>query len=344
MNNGGPSSIDSVFQLGPTLIGSQLAFFLFGAFIVQLYHYITNPSGTEKYYTKILVTFITVAELLSILIICDHAWHALIRNKAIHENHILSVTAPFYTILNGSLGVCFQWLFSWRIYSLRSNGFDFAVAVAAAVFSMAGNDLSKVHKLGIPVGVYLISGLICDLSISIAMICQFHRYRQWTQLRATKVVLTTLIVHTIESGMVVTFLALANVVLFYTRPHDSIHIAIHWSLGRIYANVILATLNNRHHLRKINQAPDHSLSLQTSIRFTPVDNHHPFTNTGVSKSRSHVIHLDSGMKEEEQLPESVLRKYAAQTHTGSLSNNVRLGDQEDGDTRHPSQAHLVSSR
>ncbi|TFK24358.1 hypothetical protein FA15DRAFT_704686 [Coprinopsis marcescibilis] len=112
MGSDAPPAIDPVFQLGPSLLGSQLTFLLFGAFLVQLYSYIINSSVAEKGYAKILVTFVTIAELLSILIICNHAWHVLISNKEIKENHRLSATAPFYTVLNRS-SLCFQGLFSW---------------------------------------------------------------------------------------------------------------------------------------------------------------------------------------------------------------------------------------
>ncbi|TFK18629.1 hypothetical protein FA15DRAFT_709708 [Coprinopsis marcescibilis] len=81
------------------------------------------------------------------------------------------------------------------------------------------------------------------------MISLLSRYKAWTAFGATKSMLAGLIMMTLETGLLITVFALLNLVFFLVRPLDSIHNAFHWVLHRIYANAILATLNNRQRVR-----------------------------------------------------------------------------------------------
>ncbi|TFK19525.1 hypothetical protein FA15DRAFT_674332 [Coprinopsis marcescibilis] len=277
---------NAIFFTGPSFVGSQLAWFFFGAFVVQLYNYIiSNPRG--KLFPKILVWFLAVVEILGLLIICDHAWYYLVLQSDQNSPATarMSVTAPAYTVLNGTLAACFQGFFAWKIYSLRSRTMDLVAAGSAAVlallhwsssiavcikFSLLGNNMDAMHEMAYAVGVYQVSGLLCSMLISVSMVLLFMRYSQGTRISAPRGILRTLTKNTVETGVIITVFALAGLIMFYARPSEAFHIAIQWLLGRIYANVILASLNGQQQICE-NDRTDISLPGASNLRFTGVD-------------------------------------------------------------------------
>ncbi|TFK17454.1 hypothetical protein FA15DRAFT_327149 [Coprinopsis marcescibilis] len=257
------SLIDPVLHSGPTLIGSQLCFLLMGTFLIQLYHYFTWYSG-DKRRIKALVCFVALEELVSIVIIADNAWHTLIRNAVAQGTPTPSATSPANPVLNGMVAFCVQGFFAWRVYSLRQRFYDLVAVVVILLLSLLqfgasvgvtvafiqlNNDVRNIDKLGLPIGLTLGASLACDTLITIAIVALFTRYRNAISRTGTRSILGTLTVNTIQSGALLTLFALLNVIFYYARPGDSIHLAIHWLIGRVYANVLLSSLNHRKNMR-----------------------------------------------------------------------------------------------
>ncbi|TFK21902.1 hypothetical protein FA15DRAFT_62728 [Coprinopsis marcescibilis] len=273
-----PSVIDHVLRTGPILVGVHMSYFLLGAFVVQLSHYATS-AGNDRMSLKMFVTAVTIVELIGIVMISDAGWFRLVRGPLEGVGRTVPFSFAGSTIVGAIMGTCMHGLFAWRIYSLRTTRWDVVAAVlvvllsinqlasalaAAIMFFMIGNDQWKTVDFGPIIALHLGGSLACDGLVTAVMISLLSRYKALTIFSATKSMLACLILMTLETGFLITTFALLNLIFFLVRPHDSIHHVFHWALGRIYANAILASLNNRQSMRAMASStmPEHQ-----TIRF-----------------------------------------------------------------------------
>lgn len=176
-------------------------------------------------------------------------------------------TGPATMILNGCVAICVQGFFALEIYRLAKKKKIF-VAVAGMVallallqwatslaltvqFAMLSRKIDKVPAaLKKGVTVYFVSTSVCDVTITIAMIIILSSYKAKTTFVGTTSLLNTLIATTIENGFITTLTAVVNLILYFTRPHDLIGVAIQYVIGGLYAIVLVTTLNRRQNGRR----------------------------------------------------------------------------------------------
>jgi len=96
-----------------------------------------------------------------------------------------------------------------------------------------------------PVKIWLTGSAVCDVVISLTMIIILSNYRKKSPWKKTDTIIQKLIYHTIETGAVSAVVAVVDVVLFTVDPNNFLHIAPAFMLGKVYSNVMLATLNSR---------------------------------------------------------------------------------------------------
>lgn len=247
---------------GPVLIGVLLAYLLFGVLLAQVVQYCQTVSRTEHVAMKILVGLVTVIQLVQLAFISDTAWTTCVLGFVNPINMIKPPpSAPGTGILNGAIALCVQSFFAWKIYTLGAKKtlvmcvsglivllaliqMGAAVGVAALFISIGGSS-QELFKLKTPITIGLSTAVLCDLIISITMIVILAKYKENTAFVRTKSLLNTLIVSTIENGMVLTVGAIANLVIYFTRTQDMINIALTYVMGGLYAIVFITTLNRR---------------------------------------------------------------------------------------------------
>jgi len=105
-------------------------------------------------------------------------------------------------------------------------------------------------------------GAAADMAI--AMILVWYLKREMSSFGRINSLVTRLIQYTIATGLVTSLLALGCLVAYVLSLDSLIFLAMHFSLGRMYTNALLATLNSRKSMRT-------RLALPQDIRWTNTD-------------------------------------------------------------------------
>ncbi|TFK20337.1 hypothetical protein FA15DRAFT_708206 [Coprinopsis marcescibilis] len=256
---------------GPTLLGSMGSYFLYGIFIVQLYDYVRESyfSGRKKenYGIRACVLMVFILNTMCIVSTSENAWYILV----LHSSRVGPLTM-MYPTFSGGVALCVQWFFAWRIWILRHNiieGFISALVFLLALVQFGAGigisvQFSKVNReitrFGTVTAIktHLLSALICDSIITITLVIMFNRYRSRSSIHSTRSMLASLSRNTVESGLIITVFAILNLTFYYTTPNNMIHVAFQWLLGRVYANVLLASMVRSRSKQRANDRTSHS--------------------------------------------------------------------------------------
>ncbi|KAF5342550.1 hypothetical protein D9611_001226 [Ephemerocybe angulata] len=274
--------VDTPALIGPFFIGVILAYFLFGSYIVQLSasrthihlpllisiptnrntaHYL-NHTNSDPLWIQGLIAGVSAVELIGVVFITQCSWRILVLGPK-SEKYIIvpSNTVPGIPLMNALAAALVQMFFAWRIYKLSSRYtliVPFAIAALSflqlsAAFAICGL-LVQGHShpdeyfknTEIPIGIFLSASAACDILITLSLTISFLHFKSNTSLPSTHRLLNGLILSTVESGAVVTLCAVLNLAFFYGRSdRDAVHIVFQFIVGRLYSNVLLASLNGR---------------------------------------------------------------------------------------------------
>ncbi|KAF5370526.1 hypothetical protein D9757_010147 [Collybiopsis confluens] len=91
------------------------------------------------------------------------------------------------------------------------------------------------------------SGAVADVALALSL-CYYIR-KNSSSFERTKSVIRLIVRYTVTTGLITSLLGLLTLVAYFASPDGFIFIAMHFSLGRMYTNALLATLNSRQKLR-----------------------------------------------------------------------------------------------
>ncbi|RDB20298.1 hypothetical protein Hypma_012674 [Hypsizygus marmoreus] len=314
---------------GPIYIGSVLNWFLFGSFIVQLCKYthlrhvpnacLADISEIDDYYIlyqqndqrfiKTIVFFVFAAEITQLIFMNHTVWHILVAGYG-DPTHIFatpwsSASAP---VLNGIISAAVQ-MRIWILGKHRvAQGLSVFIALVSSMqcvaslvttiqFSLLGREPERLGAINSTVIVWLSGSFLCDVLIAATMVTILARSRSNASFRNTERIINVLIVNTIETGAVTAVVALLQLVFFLTHTDNFIHVCMEYVLGRIFSNVLMATLNGRHRLRTKNDEYSASLSRiavdQFRLKDMSVCNPTKSSPEGVHISTELEVHTDA---------------------------------------------------
>ncbi|KAJ3549908.1 hypothetical protein NMY22_g713 [Coprinellus aureogranulatus] len=249
-------------QTGPLLIGSLVGFFLNGVFAMQLYFYCMHFTSSDRRSFICLVAFVVIIELLHLVFSTHTLYGILVRGFG--DPGVLR-TSPFsgaaMPALNGLVGFCTQIFFAWRIIRLRQTLFGRIITGLVACtaclqcasafgvsiqFAMLSRDIFLLRTLKKTVIIWLAGSFSCDTIISVAMATILYIERCSLVYTPSKRIVDGLIVHTVENGLVTTICALADLLAYLRAPDTFFYVCFEVLLGRLYAIVLLASLNGRY--------------------------------------------------------------------------------------------------
>ncbi|KAJ6492095.1 hypothetical protein C8R45DRAFT_1073468 [Mycena sanguinolenta] len=108
-----------------------------------------------------------------------------------------------------------------------------------------------------------------ELCLALTLVWYIHRGT--IGFDRTNFVITRIIQYTVATGLVSSILALACVIADVLMPQSFIFMALHFSLGRMYTNALLASLNSRKNLRAalgtIHDIQTHGISSTAPVFF-----------------------------------------------------------------------------
>jgi len=241
------------------LVGTFFATFFQGILTVQAFiYYESFPE--DPWLIKSLVALVWCLDLTHLFLICQACYHYLVDNWGNPAALAVStIPLDLHLVLVGAATILCQafflnrvWTFSKKNYVLvgiltlmcmGTVGLDIAMSVqtsrnrSVTVFSSVTGEIIGMFSLG--AGVDLI----------IAMLLCWYLQRGRTTFDKTNFVLTRIIQYTVATGLATSLLAIGCVAAYLIKPNSFIFIAMHFSLGRMYTNALLATLNSRRNLR-----------------------------------------------------------------------------------------------
>ncbi|KAJ7633637.1 hypothetical protein DFH06DRAFT_689637 [Mycena polygramma] len=251
---------------GAMLIGTFFAIFFQGMLSVQAYiYYESFPDDSKR--LKSLVAIVWTIDFVHLILICQVVYHYLISSWGNNAALLESTEAlDLHLLLVGTAAILCQGFFLKRVWAFsKGNIWTRALTIASAAACLAtlalditmtiqtsSNNSFAVYRLvGREIEIITMFSLGAGVDLVIAGLLVWYLYGGRTGLEKTNFVLTKLIQYTVATGLATSMLALGCVVAYLINPGGFVFFAMHFSLGRMYTNALLATLNSRRNLRNL---------------------------------------------------------------------------------------------
>ncbi|CAE6438515.1 unnamed protein product [Rhizoctonia solani] len=229
-------------SLGAILIGTSLNIWLYGILVTQvtLYYSVYKRDAT---WVKLLVAWLMVLDTLNTIFDMGFVYRysiTLFGNfPAQLHSHWFFHLAPLMTV---TIAATAQGFFAWRINRLTGCkwlswgiGLIIAVQFAAGAATTAG-------AFKVQISLWLVTSAVADTAITIILSWYLHAHR--TGFPKTDDIITRLIRVTVQTGLITTVWALADLIMYLIVPNP-LHLLFNLPLPKLYSNSLLSTLNAR---------------------------------------------------------------------------------------------------
>ncbi|KAK0220863.1 hypothetical protein EDD85DRAFT_863736 [Armillaria nabsnona] len=238
---------------GMILVCVFLSILLLGIMIIQLFLYL-DRYPTDSPYLKGFVISLFALDVINSVFVMVWTYKMLIDN---FMNPAAFMTADWIVctdpIISGFMASMVQGFFAWRIWVLTRNPLYFGFVVLCAIASTGGGlgtgiyaaiigDLSEFRKIKAVALIWLISGALGDLAITL-ITTNYLRKARGTFPRTDRL-LTKLIRLTMQNGLLTSLLAVVDFSL-YLASNKPYYFGIAFLIPKLYTNSALSSLNAR---------------------------------------------------------------------------------------------------
>ncbi|KII85309.1 hypothetical protein PLICRDRAFT_701457 [Plicaturopsis crispa FD-325 SS-3] len=250
--------------LAPYLLGALLNWALLGCLSVQVYIYSLSSSSDGRG-LKTLVYGVYTLDVFQTAFATYNAWMQLIWALGNFEtllDYIWSLSAV--QILAGILSCTVQCFFARRIWILKHTAMMRRIVVCIVVLAFlqcfgviaftalrVDTDIKPVfaQQMVAPM-IWLAGSFICDVLIVGSMLSILKEARSQTTIKSTESILTKLIILTMQTGLITALTAGIQLIIYLLRtsaamPQNQYDLVPMFMLGKLYSNVLMATLNAR---------------------------------------------------------------------------------------------------
>lgn len=242
----------------PLLFGILISWVFYGMLVVQIYIYYLFFSDGKA--IQILVYTIFLLDTLQTCMTGADAFYWFCSGFG-NLNHLSNVYISFFdTPMLGSLmALIVQSFFCYRIWILSKNKIIPIVlwlvclmSFAAAWFSgirghLKGNLSAAQAQINTRIlELWLVGGAVVDTLIAVTLIYLLLKARGTFQ--DTNIVLQRLVRLTMETNALSASLAILSLILYFAAPGTSYFLTPTYLFGKVYANSLLVTFNNRIYL------------------------------------------------------------------------------------------------
>ncbi|KAF9043806.1 hypothetical protein BDZ89DRAFT_216968 [Hymenopellis radicata] len=255
--------------VGALLIGALLASFLSGMVSLQaIIFYKTFPKDALRH--KILVGILWALNLAHDACVWAGLWNYIVQNYTVSaDNQFDLVPAPipigvYLTSICTFSAHCF---YAHRIFMLCPHRRWWLVlpilVLAVARMASAFGTASQMIKLGsfqavkdrynwmFSLGLALSSTI--DILITVSFLKLFISNR--SKCVSFEPVIDSLILYSIETGAITCVTTISVLICWLCLNNSLVFLGLHFTIAKLYANSVLATLNMRHELRRTRQPP-----------------------------------------------------------------------------------------
>ncbi|KAF8076043.1 hypothetical protein FPV67DRAFT_394874 [Lyophyllum atratum] len=263
--------------MGASLIGVICAAILYGVSCVQTWYYF-DKYPKDVWYIKALVGGVWIFDSVHQGLISHTVYTYVItnfNNPAILDDMVWSILLE--VLFNGFIGFFVQGFLALRVWRLSGRNVplmvvtvglvvaEFGCSVAFTIQSMKLVTWAQLAQLkGLSMAVNILAA-VTDALIAGALCFFLHRSR--TGFRKSDTMISKLIMFTVSTGVLTSICAIASLVSIIVWGQTLIYVAFYFSLGRLYSNSVLATLNARQAIRELGEDSD-DLSFSFKMRPT----------------------------------------------------------------------------
>lgn len=253
--------VDIARNHGALLLGGLVATGLSGVVVVQAIIYF-KLYPLDSPILKALVLIIWSLDLTHSGLVCAAIWNYLIKDFGFANNInviplSLSLTIVFTAILT-FLVHCFfahrifllskrNWYLTMPILLLATFRLCSACATSGEMIQLRMFSLFKAQFQWLfSLGLALSSIVDIQITISLFILLQNSRSRSLS----LNHILDSLILYTFEIGSLTCAATIVSMICWLTMGNNRIFMGLHFVIGKLYANSLLASLNTRHDLRR----------------------------------------------------------------------------------------------
>ncbi|KAA1469756.1 hypothetical protein DENSPDRAFT_928362 [Dentipellis sp. KUC8613] len=273
-----PVVIDDTF--GSALIGLLLGAVLYGVTLLQTWLYFRHYEKDSRI-LKSVVLLLWFLDTLHLALCARTIYWYLITNynnpSALADD---MWAMSLQTDCNGVIGLIVEVFFARRVYMMSRNWLitglivvlaciHFGLGVVFTVESFILVQFSRFPELTWITCTGLGCAAAADLLIAFTM-C-WYLFRSRTGFERTDSMITTLMIYSINTGLVTSIVATGAVIAFAVMPLNFVWLAFFWVLGKCYVNSLLAILNSRDVIREKASAEPGSFVQMSTIRPHPED-------------------------------------------------------------------------
>ncbi|KAH8829166.1 hypothetical protein DL96DRAFT_1596979 [Flagelloscypha sp. PMI_526] len=250
---------------GPGLVGVLLNVMLYGTQIVQTFTYF-DTYHRDPVWMKVFVGVLFLADTLNAMFSAGWIFKLMIiefSNLQAYLNADWLLSAD--PAMGGLIAAACQGFFAWRLYILTGSWLVGAfVALLACCVAVGGvgigiglgitPDLTNIEHFRPWVFVWLLPGLICDVTITITMTYYLRTARQRTAgFKRTETILRKVVALTIQNCLLTTLCAAGDLISYLTTP-KGYHIGFSFPIPKLYSNAVMTSLNSRARLKNMTSA------------------------------------------------------------------------------------------
>ncbi|KAJ7045927.1 hypothetical protein C8F04DRAFT_1066727 [Mycena alexandri] len=286
--------IDVALLTGPLVLGYMFAFGLYGILIVQVYMY-SEAFARDRAVIKALVWTMFFLESVFTLFTTIAAWNQYGPGWGDTDTLLIIDWAwgPL-PALNGVLAGMAQSFYIWRIYSLSKSiflpifiGLVMLTQVTVSfyygiVVSIQGRGVDKLFALSPEITLWLAGSAACDMLITLSLVWVFSRQKKKTNFARTSGIINRLIRYSVETGAVTSIGAVVEVTLWLTSRQWNIHFIFFLVIGKLYSNMLMATLNARAPMSRGEHSGGHGSSNGAVNSYWADASRPPIANVGLN--------------------------------------------------------------
>ncbi|KAJ7784360.1 hypothetical protein B0H16DRAFT_295275 [Mycena metata] len=252
---------DPRIAVGPTFVASILNWMLLGALIVQVFSYY-RKFRNDTIGIRALVYGIFCLDFAQTIMLTFHGWWALVASWG--QPDLLAHypwTASMVPFMCGLVSAIVQIFYARRIWLLSPNRVTQILAVvivltalAQGIGAMAGGMVAATSRsfsrktileMKDQFTLWLAGSLAADALITGCMGYILARAKSRTSWQKSETMLSHLIIRTMETGALTMIGAAVELALFVLFPDRTYHYVPGYTLGKLYSNSLMLSLNIR---------------------------------------------------------------------------------------------------
>ncbi|EKM49702.1 uncharacterized protein PHACADRAFT_167057 [Phanerochaete carnosa HHB-10118-sp] len=245
---------------GAIALGGLVCLFLSGTVTMQVYLYLSVYKKDRPY-----IKSIVCIDFAHTIMVCIANWTYLISNfgDANATDHITCFfTHKIYVVSKGN------YLLTSSLGTVALFRVGCSILVAALGVIRLQSYAAFVKDYGYVFTMGLGSAVAIDLFITLGL-CYYLRQSK-TGFANMNDVLDSLVLYTVETGLATCVTTIISLVCWVTMTHNLIFLGLHFTISKLYANSLMATLNSRAQLRarshSTSSTDGHELSLPVVTR------------------------------------------------------------------------------